>query len=388
MFNMKKFALFLSEIRRKKNITQVQLAEEVGVTPQAVSKWERGESMPEISKLNDLANALELPVEEFIVAMNSDSDEKSNTENLDEQYYALPDKTLVGDVYALAPFLSRQTLTCALIEITLLKGSAVSSLLFKFADEAILRDVALAVFSVETDKGRLHLLPYLPQEELSKLILNRYSSGGISAIALLLPYSTDKEVVDMIFKATVSSAGSWEPLRKAISSIIPEVVVQNGIDFALKHGICSFNTWWSLIGQKNVANIFIGYCRHYSHSFSAWSDIAPYLNNADTNLMLEELERMKTDGYNFNMIVNPMQLRALPAPIRERLVEYGMKADDARVDNKSNPFSLSMDFLDKNGVFAEALREAFGEYFEELEDRIEELEARIDDLESSIDELE
>jgi len=382
MFDMKKFAAFLVGKRREKNITQGQLADIVGVTHQAVSKWERGESMPELSKLSDLSNALDVPTEEFVAAMHSDDRGENETACLDDDYYALPDKTLVGDVYVLAPFLSKQTLTTAITEITLSKGSAISSMLFKFADEEILRDVALAVFSTDTDKGRIHLLPYLPQNEVSKLILNRYSTGGVDAILPLLPYAKEKEVVDMIFKSVVSTAGNWHPFMKILPSILPEVVVENGIDYAVEFGVGSFHNWWKILGPMNTANIFIGYCRHFSHSFSAWSDIAPYLRYADTNSMVAELEKMKSDGYDFNMTVNYAQMKALPPPIAEKLAEYGMKADVEHFDRVNFTGSMQNNWNGSNDA------DEFEDRISELEDRIDELESTVEDLESTIEELE
>lgn len=382
MFDMKKFAAFLVGKRREKNITQGQLADIVGVTHQAVSKWERGESMPELSKLSDLSNALDVPTEEFVAAMHSDDRDETETACLDDDYYALPDKTLVGDVYAIAPFLSKQTLTTAITEITLSKGSAISSMLFKFADEEILRDVALAVFSTDTDKGRIHLMPYLPQNEVSKLILNRYSTGGVDAILPLLPYAKDKDVVDMIFKSVVSGVGNWHPFMKVLPSILPEVVVENGIDYAVERGIGSFCNWWTLLGATNTANIFIGYCRHFSHSFSAWSDIAPYLRYADTNLMIEELEKMKADGYDFNMTVSYAQMKALPPPISEKLTEYGMKADVEHFDRVNFTGSMQNNWNGRNDA------DEFEDRICDLEDRIEDLENMIEDLESTVEELE
>ena len=52
--------LRLSNCRQNKNMTQEELAARLGITPQAVSKWERGMSLPDISMLADLAGILEV----------------------------------------------------------------------------------------------------------------------------------------------------------------------------------------------------------------------------------------------------------------------------------------------------------------------------------------
>ena len=380
MFNMKNFAQFLVGKRREKNITQGQLADMVGVSHQAVSKWERGESMPEISKLSDLSSALNVSTEDILTAMHTESSApEAKEENKDHEYYALPDKTLVGDVCALAPFLSKEALTTAITEIAIAKGSGIAKILFKYADEDILREVALLVFATDTDKGRLDLVPYLPQEEITKLILNRYSSGGIGSMLPLLPFSKDFEVVDMIFKSIVSKDGNWNALKSIVSDLMPEVVVTNGIDYAVKHGIGCFGAWWGVLGYENIAKIFIGYCRHFDHSFRAWSDIAPHLGRADKRLILDELDKMKADGYNFDFEVNPLQLQALPADIRDKLVEFGVHPDARGVPNMN--FSMGAPFVPNN--FSE-----FEEYIQELESRIEEFESRLDDLEDRLDDME
>ena len=396
MFDMKKFAQFLSGKRREKNITQGQLADMVGVSHQAVSKWERGETMPEISKLSDLSSALNVPTEDIVAAMHSESGEKEREENMDEAYYALPDKTLVGDVYALAPYLSKEALTTAITEITVTKGSGIAKMLFKFADEEVLREAALLVFATDTDKGRIDLLPYLPQEEITKFILNRYSSGGIGSMLPLLPYSKDKELVDMIFKSIVSKDGNWNTLKPVVSGIMPEVVVENGIDYAVKHGIGCFGTWWGVLGYENIAKIFIGYCRHFDHSFRAWSDIAPHLGRADKSLILAELDKMHADGYNFDFEVNPLQLQALPADIRDRLVKYGVHPDARGTQNNSWMGNCKIPDInipdinipDLGAMFTNTNFSEFEEYIGELESRIEELESRIDELEDRLEDIE
>ncbi len=49
-------------LRREKGMTQSALGEELGITAQAISKWERGQSFPDLSRLDDLAQILEVSV--------------------------------------------------------------------------------------------------------------------------------------------------------------------------------------------------------------------------------------------------------------------------------------------------------------------------------------
>lgn len=62
--------LYLSENLKKyrivKNLTQEEVAEYLGITPQSVSKWERGESYPDITFLPALANIFETSVDLLI----------------------------------------------------------------------------------------------------------------------------------------------------------------------------------------------------------------------------------------------------------------------------------------------------------------------------------
>ena len=54
---------FIKSQRKAKGITQQTMADQLGVSPQAVSKWERGENLPDIALLPDLAKLLNTTVE-------------------------------------------------------------------------------------------------------------------------------------------------------------------------------------------------------------------------------------------------------------------------------------------------------------------------------------
>ena len=61
-----KIGKFIAERRKKAGFTQTQLAEKLGITDKAISKWERGISMPDSSIMLLLCELLEINVNELL----------------------------------------------------------------------------------------------------------------------------------------------------------------------------------------------------------------------------------------------------------------------------------------------------------------------------------
>lgn len=61
-----KIGRFIAERRKNKNLTQAQLAEELGITDRAVSKWENGRSLPDSSIMLELCELLEITVNDLL----------------------------------------------------------------------------------------------------------------------------------------------------------------------------------------------------------------------------------------------------------------------------------------------------------------------------------
>ncbi len=61
-----KIGKFIATCRKEKKITQEELAEKLYVTDRAVSKWERGLSLPDAGKMLDLCNILDINVHELL----------------------------------------------------------------------------------------------------------------------------------------------------------------------------------------------------------------------------------------------------------------------------------------------------------------------------------
>ena len=52
--------------RKSKNLTQAELANKLGVSDRAISKWENGRGLPDYEYVQDLCNELDISFNEFI----------------------------------------------------------------------------------------------------------------------------------------------------------------------------------------------------------------------------------------------------------------------------------------------------------------------------------
>ena len=78
--NQIKIGEFISSQRKMKNLTQAALAEKLGITDRAVSKWERGKGLPDVSLMLDLCEIFGITVNELLSGEEI-SMENSNQKN-------------------------------------------------------------------------------------------------------------------------------------------------------------------------------------------------------------------------------------------------------------------------------------------------------------------
>ena len=77
--DQQKIGKFIAQCRKDKKITQQELANKLGITDRAVSHWENGRSIPDVSLYKDLCNELGISIEELI------NGEKDNSDNAKEK---------------------------------------------------------------------------------------------------------------------------------------------------------------------------------------------------------------------------------------------------------------------------------------------------------------
>lgn len=80
--NQEKIGRFIAELRKEKEMTQVDLANKLGITDRAISKWENGRGMPDLSLLTPLCEILDVSINELLSGARLDK--KNYQEKLEE----------------------------------------------------------------------------------------------------------------------------------------------------------------------------------------------------------------------------------------------------------------------------------------------------------------
>ena len=64
--NQEKIGSFIKKIRKDNNLTQKELADKLGVTYQAVSKWENGLNIPDIGIIKEISKMYNIEIDELL----------------------------------------------------------------------------------------------------------------------------------------------------------------------------------------------------------------------------------------------------------------------------------------------------------------------------------
>lgn len=234
-FDMQRTGALISRLRREHSMTQLQLADALSISFQAVSNWERGHSMPDISKLPELAALFGVTIDELLgrrcpvleQAASGQLEAHLNTSpvTLDEaaeaapflapeqaealaehavrsapqeptvdlsellpfmstaQVDALMQKRLpTGDYAALLPFCSTGAIDAA-AQAQLASGQSISPFLPFLSDAAI-----RSAWDTRIARGEstAEFLPFLPTADIDRLALERQERG--EGFVELLPF--------------------------------------------------------------------------------------------------------------------------------------------------------------------------------------------------------
>ena len=90
--NQIKIGKFIKALRTEKKMTQADLAEKLGVSNRAVSKWENGLNMPDVSLLRPICEIFDITINELLSAEKIEDEKKA--EKLEEDYICAVDSKI------------------------------------------------------------------------------------------------------------------------------------------------------------------------------------------------------------------------------------------------------------------------------------------------------
>jgi len=282
MFDTQKTGLKIMTLRKAKDMTQMELADLMQVSYQAVSNWERGNSMPDISKLADLARILDVSIEELLdsrqqaqtVKRALDENEtltaKEITEvapllkpsKLEKELEKAPVEGLeLKDLQQLAPFLSEEKLM-ELVErvgfnrvsdlvpvapfmnskhlqtIIIQQGELHENLddiisIVPFLEESFVADIAKNLIADDDDASLLlPLVPFLDTDTLMDLI-EEAEPENMNDILPFMPFLKSEEIMRLLAK--LSKSLRMDDLSK-IAPFLDEDALSQLVDKAIDSG--------------------------------------------------------------------------------------------------------------------------------------------------------
>ena len=240
MFNTIETAKRIKDARLAQNMTQMALADAMGVSFQAVSNWERGNSMPDIGKLSQLCEVLDISLSDLL------GDDRQETKIIDKLISKEP--VTVSEIAQVAPLAPPEVVektvqdaekndkpvaACDIVCLApFLDAECLSRLAEKAADVSPKDLVALAPFlngstldvlvdrHGELDESTiLSLSPFLSKEKLDQLAENyeKHDPSRLPALAPFLSKDTLDGIVSRMLENGSLSMDSLVPLLPFLS---------------------------------------------------------------------------------------------------------------------------------------------------------------------------
>ena len=217
MFDQQRIGANIMKARKAKGYTQMTLADALGVSFQAVSNWERGQTCPDIANLSELSRVLDISIDELLgnrrAAEITREIAEDKTPELQPEELQQVAPLLTGEqadkaagvsasdfaaLTALAPFLSEEFLGEAVITLYERTGSLDGAMsLAPFMAEDDIGELASLIVPQEGVAGLTKLAPFMNEDELGDFVLAQFQKGGLKDINSLLPFLNDNVLCEL-----------------------------------------------------------------------------------------------------------------------------------------------------------------------------------------------
>jgi transcriptional regulator with XRE-family HTH domain len=194
---MKLVGVKISEYRKAKNLTQMELADLLNVSHQAISNWERGETMPDITKLPEIAEIFNTTIDQLL---NSEKGAKIISNVVSGK---ISEKLTIEEFKNISPILKPKQIEDLSDELKVDNFDDIISILPFIGEETADKLVTEALDHLNNVDNIVSILPFVNEETADKLV-GKYIeiNGKITEVVSILPFvsteTADKIVVNMI----------------------------------------------------------------------------------------------------------------------------------------------------------------------------------------------
>lgn len=248
MFDTTMIGKKIKQARIDKNMTQMNLADAMGVSYQAVSNWERGNSMPDISKLGDLCAALNISVNELLgiaspAMEKAMAQEELTMEELAEVAPVLPPKMMRFNVQQMQSRLQAGLARMSeKLEQTFGEGGAFEQKMGNVVDAVESGTATVHIRTGRKKNKKLDLsriadmAPFLDEEYLDQLLENADLSDldGLEEIA---PFVSQETMENLLERACVDDMEIIAEIAPFLSKAALDKTVRRCVEFGNIDGI-------------------------------------------------------------------------------------------------------------------------------------------------------
>ncbi|WP_200930803.1 helix-turn-helix domain-containing protein [Bacillus sp. FJAT-28004] len=224
---MSKVGRNIADFRKRSGMSQMSLADRLSISYQAVSNWERGETMPDISKLPQLAHIFDVSIDEIL-------DESKGTQllknllNHTTQNYLQNQEVSLKDISEIAPLLSAEQVQ-EIIEHAEANMN-IGNLMFvaPYVSEEFMNQLVKQVVVIESIGAAemLAIAPYISQDMLDECATKLFQLGGngVAQLAAIAPYLS-QDVIDVCSQKLFSAGNGGVADLLAISSFMSKSAI-------------------------------------------------------------------------------------------------------------------------------------------------------------------
>ncbi len=277
MFDMNKIGKKISSLRKQSGLTQMELADRLGISFQAVSNWERGNTMPDISKLPELAEIFGCSMEEIL------GDERKAKIVQDLAVGQTPVDVKAEDLADIAPIVSdeqfKQTYEQAETNGMEMDFETLMSIV-PYLDDDVLEDL-IKNFSKYgfTIKQACSIAPYLNDDVLDEMANSIVTEGtSVKDISELAPYISEETLSKLAEKYISKGISVYELTHIApymdsedISKLVAQYVAETG-------DISRLDELAPYMDDDDITKIAADYIKNGGKIDDVISSVAPYVD--------------------------------------------------------------------------------------------------------------